>query len=135
MPNFSIKKEDQKKVIYGVIAAGVLIVLILVANGWDKFLNNEIDGQVILKGEFACLPFKEEQKLPEECVLGFKSNRGDFYALDISKIQAADTNISENEAIAVTGALLGKNATSTQKLIDDFKIRGVIQVNTLLRTK
>ncbi len=134
MTKFSIKKEDQKKVIYGVIGVAVLAVLLLIAGGWDKMVNDEIDGQVILKGEFACLPFKEKQKLPEECVLGFKSNRGDYYALDISRIQAADTDIKEDEAIAVTGALAGKAATSTQKLIDDFDIRGVIQVNTLLRT-
>jgi hypothetical protein len=132
------REEFEEKKVF-IITAGIAVIAVisLMVTGWDKVVNDEIDGgKFTLKGIFDCMPLKKEAKTdrPEECVLGFKSKRGLYYGLDISHIQVADSNIRANEPIAVTGFLAPKNATSTMKLSDEFDIVGVIQVNALLRT-
>lgn len=128
-------RKKKKFVILGGIA--LLVVVFLMILGYDEIVNDDLGGgKFTLTGTFDCMPLKDAVKeRGEECVLGFKSGKGRYYGLDISNIQAADTDIKADEAIAVTGFLAPESATSTRRLSDQFEIEGVILVNSLLRTR
>src|SRR3989344_4913044 len=121
----------RKNVIWLVVLAALVVFGFLLFKGWDKIVNNEIDGMVTITGSFSCLPFKEGVE-ESECTLGVKSRNGLHYALDISRIQDANTDLKAEDTIAVTGTL--KPESDMMKVEwTDYDIAGIVLVNTLLR--
>ena len=70
----------------------------------------------------------------EKCILGVRSRDGRNFALDISRIQDANSDLKAEDTVAVTGTI--KPEIEMQKIEwVDFDIAGVVLVNTLLRTR
>ena len=116
------------------VLAALVVFGFLLFKGWDKIVNDEIDGMVTITGNFSCLPVKAGVEVPETCTLGVRSRDGLHYALDISRIQDANTDLKAEDTIAVTGTLKPKSEALTPEWAD-YDITGVILVNTLLRTR
>lgn len=125
----------EKNVVWLVVLLAVAIFGFFLFNGWDKIVNEQVDSMTTVTGNFNCLPIKAGVELNEEgCVLGVKAGDGSFYALDISRIQDANTDLKADDTIAVTGVLQPiAEVTGTEWQV--FDIKGVIRVNTLLRTR
>src|SRR3989338_1360557 len=73
----------KKNVIWLVVLAAIVIFGFLLFKGWDKVVNDEIDGMITITGNFSCLPFREGIKMSETCALGVRGRDGLHYALDI----------------------------------------------------
>jgi hypothetical protein len=133
MNDFEEKGFLRRNAIWIVILAAFAIFGFLLFKGWDQVVNEGIDGMVTVTGNFSCLPLKEEVE-EDVCTLGIRSRDGAFYALDVSRIQDANTDLSAEDTIAVTGTMKpeGEIAGSEWAVFD---ISGIIQVNTLLRTR
>ena len=92
--------------IWLVVLAALLVFGFLLFKDWDKIVNDEIDGMVTITGSFSCLPLNIGVEAgDEDCTLGVKSRDGLHYALDISRIQDANTDLKVEDTIAVTGTL------------------------------
>ncbi|MEK7177029.1 MAG: hypothetical protein AAB719_01935 [Patescibacteria group bacterium] len=125
----------RKNAIWLVVLAAMVVFGLLLFKGWDKVVNDEIDGMVTITGSFSCLPLKVGVEAgDEDCTLGVKSRDGLHYALDISRIQDANTDLKVQDTIAVTGTLK-LIAEKPAPEWSDYEITGVILVNTLLRTR
>jgi hypothetical protein len=134
MNDFSPSGVRQRRAIIISSIAAVLIFGFLVYKGWGRAVNNEIDRTVIITGSFTCLPLKSGEAPPAGCVLGVKSGDGKYYALDISRIQDANTDLKADDTIAVTGRLRPEGAVANSDWAE-FDIENIILVNTLLRTR
>lgn len=124
----------KKNAIWLVILAALVVFGLLLYKGWDKVVNNTVDGMVTVTGNFSCLPLKEGVVAPESCTLGIRSRDGQHYALDISRIQDANTDLKAEDNIAVTGTFKPESQASSSEWAS-YNIDGVILVNTLLRTR
>ncbi|MBX4206480.1 hypothetical protein KW784_01710 [Candidatus Parcubacteria bacterium] len=123
----------KRNIIWLLVLAAAVIFGLLLFNGWDKVVNDSVDKITTTTGNFSCLPRKDNT--PEEnCTLGVRSRDGSYYALDISRIQDANTDLKAEDTIAVTGFLLPASAANDSKWAD-YNVAGVIKVNTLLRTR
>ena len=135
MEEFRKNKFFNTNGLWVLIILAVIIVGAFLFQGWGKALNKEIDGMTTITGYFSCLPFKDGSLSDvATCTLGVRSRKGDNYALDVSRIQDANTDLKAEDTIAVTGTLL----PSAEILASEwarYNIRGVIKVNTLLRTR
>mgnify|MGYP003395064051 CR=1 FL=1 len=134
MEDFEHKSFLQKNVVWMVVLAALIIFGLLVFKGWDKIVNEEIDRSSTITGNFSCLPLKTGQVDPTDCTLGVRSRDGSFYALDISRIQDANTDLKAEDTIAVTGFLLPETAVPGSNW-EQYNVAGIIKVNTLLRTR
>ena len=134
MDDFENQSFVRRNAIWLVVLAALVVFGFLLFKGWDKIVNDEIDGMVTITGNFSCLPVKAEVEVPETCTLGVRSRDGLHYALDISRIQDANTDLKAEDTIAVTGTLKPKSEALTPEWAD-YDITGVILVNTLLRTR
>lgn len=139
MDNSESKDFLRKNTMWLVVLAALLIFGFLLFKDWDKIVNDEIDGMVTITGSFSCLPLKVEAQAKakigdEDCTLGVKSRDGLHYALDISRIQDANTDLKAEDTIAVTGRMR-LVAEKPAPEWADYEITGVILVNTLLRTR
>ncbi len=124
----------KQNIVWIVVLAAVVIFGFLLFKGWDKVVNEEIDKVVTITGNFSCLPLKSGEASEENCTLGVKSKEGSFYALDISRIQDANTDLKADDTIAVTGTLRPtSDLTNTEW--SNYTVSGIILVNTLLRTR
>lgn len=124
----------QKNIVWIVVLAAVIIFGFLLSRGWDKVVNEQVDSMVTITGNFSCLPLKSGEVSETECNLGIRSRDGSFYALDISRIQDANTDLKAEDTIAVTGTL--RTADNVEgNAWDNYEIVGVIKVNTMLRTR
>lgn len=117
-----------------VVLAAIVVFGFLLFKGWDKVVNKEIDSTSTVTGNFSCLPFKTGAATEEDCTLGVRSRDGSFYALDISRIQDANTDLKAEDTIAVTGFVLPESAVPGSRW-EDYLVAGIIKVNTLLRTR
>ena len=117
-----------------VVLLAIIIFGLLLFKGWDKIVNQEIDSSTTVTGNFSCLPLKSGAPTEEDCTLGVKSRDGLYYALDISHIQDANTDLKAEDTIAVTGFLQPLDKVTSHEW-DIYTIAGVIKVNTLLRTR
>ncbi|MBI1974682.1 MAG: hypothetical protein HYS51_02465 [Candidatus Zambryskibacteria bacterium] len=126
----------RKNGIWLVVLAAFIVFGFLLFKGWDKVVNQEIDGKMeTVTGSFNCLPFKDGTSIDDtNCVLGVKSRDGFYYALDISHIQDVNTDLKVEDTIAVTGFIKPESEAATSQWTA-FGIKGVIRVNTLLRTR
>lgn len=134
MNEFENESFVRRNAIWLVVLAALVVFGFLLFKGWDKVVNKEIDGMVTITGNFSCLPLKEGVEEPEACTLGVRSRDGSFYALDISRIQDANTDLKAEDTIAVTGTI----KPVADLLIPewaDYEIMGIVLVNTLLRTR
>ena len=137
----SFEKEGilRRNAIWLVVFVALVIFGFLLFKGWNKIINDEIDGMITIAGNFSCLPLKTKTKtevlsLEEKCTLGVRSRDGLYYALDISHIQDANTDLKAEDMIAVTGTLKPSSfATSSDWA--EYDVKGIILVNTLLRTR
>ncbi len=115
-----------------VAVAALIIFGLLLFGGYDKVLNGEIDKTSVVTGNFSCLPLKEE--VSDDCVLGLRSKDGSYYALDVSRIQDANTDLKAEDTIAVTGFVLPESFVVGSDW-EKYAVVGIIKVNTLLRTR
>ena len=135
MNEFEPTQGFLKKNIFGLVALAALVVFgILLFNGYDKIVNEELDKTSTVTGNFSCLPLKEMPGEPEDCTLGLRSRSGEYYALDVSRIQDANIDLKAEDTIAVTGFVLPESSVAGTKW-DRYNVTGVIKVNTLLRTR
>jgi len=136
MNDFDKESFFKKNAIWLVVLVAFVIFGFLLFKGWDKIINDEIDGMITITGNFSCLPLiKADTVLPKEkCILGIKSRDNFYFALNISRIQDANTDLKVNDTIAVTGTLRPESEIATSEWAI-YKIKGIVLVNTLLRTK
>ena len=134
MNDFENDSFFRRNAIWLVVLAALIIFGFLLFKGWDKIVNEEIDGMVTITGSFSCLPLKPGIAEPETCILGVRSRDGFHYALDIGRIQDANTDLKAEDTIAVTGTLKSETETPETEWAD-YDIMGVVLVNTLLRTR
>ncbi|MEX2013969.1 MAG: hypothetical protein WD896_01285 [Parcubacteria group bacterium] len=133
MNEFEDQSFVKRNAIWLVVLAALVIFGFLLFKGWDQVVNKGIDGMVTITGNFSCLPLKEGVALEETCTLGVRSRDGLYYALDISRIQDANSDLKAEDTIAVTGTI--KEDVAPEADWDAYNITGVILVNTLLRTR
>ena len=57
------------------VLAALVVFGFLLFKGWDKIVNDEIDGMVTITGNFSCLPVKAGVEVPETCTLGVRRRR------------------------------------------------------------
>jgi len=138
MPNmhdFENQGFLMRNIVWLVVLTAVVVFGLLLFNGWDKIVNERVDSMTTIKGNFSCLPLKASaDKADDTCMLGVRTTDGSNFALDISHIQDANTDLKVEDTIAVTGFLLSETeAPGTQW--EDYDIHGIIRVNTLLRTR
>ena len=134
MNDFNHEGLFKKNVIWLVVLVAIVIFGFLLFKGWDKVVNDEIDGMITITGNFSCLPLREGRKRRERWVLGVRSGDGLHYALDISRIQDANSDLKAEDTIAVTGTLKPEGNMPAPEWAD-YSVAGVILVNTLLRTR
>ena len=125
----------RKNAIWLIVLAALVVFGFLLFKGWDKIINDEIDGMVTITGNFGCLPLRVGvEDTGEACTLGVRSRDGLHYALDISRIQDANTDLKAEDTIAVTGTLKSESEILTSEW-SEYDIIGIVLVNTLLRTR
>lgn len=134
MKDFENDGFFKKNAIWLVVLVAFIIFGFLLFKGWDKVVNDEIDGMITITGNFSCLPLRKGVVAHETCVLGIRSRDGLYYALDISHIQDANSDLKAEDTIAVTGSLKLENEVSKPAWAD-YDVIGVVLVNTLLRTR
>jgi hypothetical protein len=133
MNEFGNESFARRNAIWLVVLVALAIFGFLLFKGWDQIVNEEIDGMITITGNFSCLPTKVEVEASAEmCTLGVRSHDGLHYALDISRIQDVNTDLKAEDTIAVTGTIKGGEPSVEWA---NYKIAGVIMVNTLLRTR
>ena len=135
MNDFENQGFLRKNAVWLVVLAAVVIFGFLLFKGWDKVVNETVDSMTTITGNFSCLPLKTAKpQTAEDCTLGVKSRDGSYYALDISRIQDANTDLKAEDTIAVTGFLLPATEVPGSEW-DIYAVQGIIKVNTLLRTR
>ena len=117
-----------------VVLAVIVVIGFLIYKGADKVINSRIDGMTTITGNFTCLPLKDVEAEIKDCSLGIRSRDGSYYALNVSRVQDANIDLRAEDTIAVTGTLEPETSLSDPRWID-YNVRGVVQVNTLLRTR
>lgn len=132
--DYETKGFMKKNIIWVVLVGAAVVLGLLLWGGLDKVVNDTVDNMTTITGNFSCLPLKDGSNSAENCMLGVKSKDSSFYALDVSHIQDANTDLKAEDTIAVTGFLLpASEVDGTAWKI--FSVAGVIKVNTLLRTR
>jgi len=135
MENYENRGFLKRNAVLLVVLLAFTVFGYVLYNGWDKVLNDGIDELSVITGNFSCLPLKEGIVPTEEaCFLGLLSRDGDYYALDVSRIQDANTDLGPDDTIAVTGFIRPKSEIATSSW-GEHEIKAIIQVNTLLRTR
>ena len=134
MEDYSNSGVGKRRAIIIVVAVGLILAGLLMYKGWDNVVNTEIDRTIIVTGTFTCLPAKPDTEPQRGCVLGVKSRDGSLYALDISRIQDANRDLKADDTIAVTGTLRPDSEVPASDWAS-YDIKGIILVNTLLRTR
>jgi predicted negative regulator of RcsB-dependent stress response len=134
MNDFENQGFMRRNAVWLVVLVAIVIFGLLLFKGWDKVVNDQVDRTSTVTGNFSCLPLKTGAEPIEDCELGVKSNDGTYYALDISRIQDANTDLKAEDTIAVTGFVLPASAVVGSQW-ERYAVSGIIKVNTLLRTR
>lgn len=134
MNDYKNRELEGGNIVWVVVLVAVAVFGFLLFKGWDKVVNEEIDKTTTITGNFSCLPLKAGVAVEADCTLGVESRDGLFYALDISRIQDANTDLKADDTIAVTGFLQPIIEVTSDEW-DAYNVAGVIKVNTLLRTR
>lgn len=135
MESYEHKGFLKKNAVTLVVLLAAVTFGVLLFNGWDKIVNEQVDRSSTVTGNFSCLPLKPGSGLKSDsCMLGIRTVDGTNYALDISRIQDANTDLKVEDKIAVTGFLVPE-ADVLGSQWESYDVRGIIRVNTLLRTR
>lgn len=134
MNDFQNRGFIRRNIVWLVVLLAVVIFGFLLFNGWDKIVNEQVDSMSTITGNFSCLPLKVGTEPKESCILGVQSRDGSFFALDISRIQDANTDLKAEDTVAVTGFLLPESEVAGSQW-EQYDVRGIMKVNTLLRTR
>lgn len=135
MENYQEQGFFRRHAVWMVVILAIVVFGFFLAKGWGKAVNDQIETMSTVTGNFSCLPLKSGAETSKtNCTLGVRSKDGSFYALDISHIQDANTDLKAEDTIAVTGFLEPESevAGSAWAVYD---VKGIIKVNTLLRTR
>ena len=134
----------KKNAVWMVVLLAVIVFGFLLFKGWDKVVNEKVDSMTTVTGSFSCLPLKPgvtldvsdtaDSTTTDNCILGVRAKDGSNYALDISHIQDANTDLKAEDTIAVTGFVLPETEVVGSEW-EGYDVRGIIKVNTLLRTR
>lgn len=124
----------KRNAVWLVVLVAVIIFGFLLFKGWDKVVNEQVDKTSTITGNFSCLPLKAGAPPEVDCTLGVRADDGSYYALDISRIQDANTDLKAEDKIAVTGFFLPETEVPGSQW-EIYDVRGIIKVNTLLRTR
>ena len=124
----------KRNAVWLIVLLAVVIFGLLLFKGWDKVVNDKVDKSSTITGNFSCLPLLDGTVPEENCTLGVRTKDGLSYALDISRIQDANTDLKAEDTIAVTGFLLPQSEVLGSEW-DIYNVNGIIKVNTLLRTR
>ena len=127
-----IRKIKENKVVAIATAAIVLIIIVLLIKSYAVKGPVPETGPITVTGEFACLPY-EDDATEKNCVLGVKED-GNYYAIDVSSISLAVTDLKANDKIVITGNFIPDSAISNPDL-KKFKIVGLVNVEALTRGK
>ena len=134
MNEFENQSFMRRHGVWFVVLLALVIFGFLLSNGWDRVVNESVDRSSTITGNFSCLPLKDGTIPTENCTLGVKSKDGTYYALDISRIQDANTDLKAEDTIAVTGFLQPESQVAGSEWAM-YNVKGIIKVNTLLRTR
>ena len=134
MNQFEKRNMQGGNVVWIVVVVALIVFGFLLFKGWDRVVNSEIDNMTTVTGSFSCLPMKDGTIDQTNCQLGVRASDGVYYALDISRIQDANTDLKAEDTIAVTGYMQPIEAISSPEW-NEFMVAGIIKVNTLLRTR
>ena len=134
MEEFENKSFLKKNLVLIVVVIAIIIFGFLLSKGWGGVFNGGIDGVTTITGHFSCLPLKDGAVDESSCNLGLRSRDGSYFALDVSKVQDANTDLKAEDTIAATGTMKPKSFVSSSDWVQ-YDIKGVIQVNMLLRTR
>lgn len=134
MNNINNQGFLKRNAVWLIVLLAVVIFGFLLFKGWDKVVNDRVDSMSTITGNFSCLPLKDGTIPTDNCTLGVRTKDGMNYALDISRIQDANTDLKADDTIAVTGFLLPE-AEVVGSEWEIYKADGIIKVNTLLRTR
>ncbi|MFH1473069.1 MAG: hypothetical protein ABIF06_01490 [bacterium] len=122
-------------------STSVVVVLVIIVfgfllfKGWGSIINKGIDEMTTVTGNFSCLPLVSGEPVGEEdCNLGLRSRDGSYFALDVTRVQDANTDLKAEDTIAATGIMIPASEAPTSDWAM-YDIKGIIQVNSLLRTK
>src|SRR3989338_10902754 len=125
MNEYQNKGFVERNVVWMVVLAAVIIFGVLLFKRWDKIVNEKVDKSTTITGNFSCLPLKTGEAPETDCELGIKSRDGLYYALDISRIQDANTDLKAEDTIAVTGTIKPESLTPTPEWAQ-YDIAGVV---------
>ncbi len=134
MNDFEDKGFLKRNVVWLVVLVAAAIFGVLLFQGWDKVVNEKVDNMTTITGNFSCLPLKTGEEPVDACMLGVRARDGSYYALDISRIQDANTDLKAEDTIAVTGVLKPASDVAGSEW-EDYNVVGIVKVNTLLRTR
>jgi len=134
MEEFERKSFVQKNLVVILVVAVLAVFGYLFFAGWDKAVNNGVDGMTTITGNFSCLPLKDTTAEVTDCSLGIRSRDGSYYALNVSRVQDANIDLKAEDTIAVTGTIEPDETMSDDRWAP-YDIAGVVKVNTLLRTR
>lgn len=130
---FGGKNFFQKNIVLIVVVAVLVVFGYLFFAGWDKAVNTGVDRMVTITGHFSCLPLREPVDT-NDCSLGIRGRNGAYYALNVSRVQDANIDLKAEDTIAVTGTFESEEVMFDERW-SPYDIKGVIKVNTLLRTR
>jgi len=123
----------RKNAVWVVVLVVVAVFGLLLFKGWDQVVNEKVDSMTTVTGNFSCLPLKDGTP-DTQCTLGVRGRDGLYYALDISRIQDANMDLKAEDTIAVTGVVLPESEVVGSRW-EAYDVRGIVKVNTLLRTR
>lgn len=124
-------KENKAVAIGTAVVILIIIGLLIKSYAVKGPIPNE--GSITVNGSFACLPFQDDAEQKGECTLGVKDN-GNYYAIDISTISLAVTDLKADDNIVVSGNFVPFGQITSQEW-KKFKVAGLINVESLTRGK
>jgi len=126
-----IKRIKENKVVAVGTAVVILIIIVLLFKSYAVKGPVPNEGSITVSGSFACLPFQDNVEQNGECTLGVKEN-GNYYAIDISTISLAVTDLKADDKIVVSGNFVPLEQITTEEW-KKYKIAGLINVESLTR--
>lgn len=142
MRKIDISKWTKRQKLIALVAALVILVGIgfLIKNLSDKndgSIGNlppvNIGGaEVIIKGKFACLPYKAPIPSDPKCILGIESDTGLIYGMDTSSATATGlgSDVTPEDTILTSGIFVPLDQVPGEEW-KKFSIEGVIRVERI----
>jgi hypothetical protein len=126
-----IRRIKENKVVAIGTAVVILIIIVLLIKSYGVKGPVPNEGSITVTGSFACLPYQDDAPQPRDCTLGVKDN-GNYYAIDISTISLAVTDLKADDKIVVSGNFVPSELITSQEW-KKYKVAGLINVESLTR--